>query len=46
MDPDVIDVTLVMAMLRPGHDNARADDPAEKLLKLLRFFSDARLNGV
>jgi len=46
MDPDVIDVTLVMAVLRPGHDNARADDPAEKLLKLLRFFSDARLNGV
>jgi len=46
MDPDVIDVALVMAVLRPGHDNARADDPAEKLLKLFRFLSDPRLNGV
>ncbi len=46
MNPDVIDVALVMTVLRPGNYDARADKPSEELLKLVSFFSDACLNGV
>ncbi len=46
MNPDVKDISLVMAMLRPRNDNARADDAVGKLLQLLNFFSDTCLDGV
>ena len=46
MNPDMVDVAFVMTVPRPGHDNARADDPAGKLLKLICFLSNPRLNGV
>jgi hypothetical protein len=46
MNPDVIDVALVMTVLRPGNYDRRADKPSEELLKLVSFFSDACLNGV
>ena len=38
MNCDVKGVSLVVAVLRPRNDDARADDPFGKLFKLLNFF--------
>ena len=46
MDRDVKGVSLVVAVLRPRNDDARADDPVRYLFELLNFFSDACLDGV
>ncbi len=46
MNPYVKDVTLVMPVLGPRDDHAGADDPVEKLLELLCFVSDSRLDGI
>ena len=46
MNPDVKNVSLVVAVLRPGNDDARADDAVGKLLELFNFFSDACFDGV
>jgi hypothetical protein len=46
MNPDVKDVSLVVAVLRPGNNDARAEDAVGKLLKLFNFFSDACFDGV
>jgi hypothetical protein len=46
MNPDVKDVSLVVAVLRPGNDDARSDDAVGKLLELLNFLSDASFDGV
>ena len=43
---DVKGVSLVVAVLRPRNDDARADDPFGKLFELLNFFFDASLDGV
>ena len=46
MDPDVKDISLVVAVLGPGNDDARAHDAVGKLLELLNFLSDASFDGV
>ena len=45
-NPDVKDVSLVVAVLRPGNNDARADDAAGKSLQLVNFLSDASFDGV
>ena len=46
MNPDVKDVSLVVAVLGPGNDDARAEDAVGKLLELFNFFFDACFDGV
>ena len=46
MDRDVKHVSLVVAVLRPGNNDACADDAVGKLLQLLNFLSDASFDGV
>jgi hypothetical protein len=46
MNPDVKDVTLVMAVLRAANHHPAADDPAKELLKLGSFLPDTRLDNI
>ncbi len=46
MNPDVKDVSLVVAVLGPGNDDARAEDAAGKLLELFHFLFNACFDGV
>ena len=43
---DVKNISLVVAVLRPGDNDACADDSPGKLLELLDFLSDAGFDGV
>ena len=43
MDPDVIDVALMMTVLGARYHDTAANDPAEKLFELFSLLSDARL---
>ena len=46
MNPDVKNISLVVAVLRPCNNDAHAEDAARKLLKLFNFFFDACFDGV
>jgi hypothetical protein len=46
MNPDVKDVSLVVAVLRPRNDDASAEDAVRKLLEFFDFFFDACFDGV
>jgi hypothetical protein len=46
MNLDLKNISLVVAALWPGDNDACADDSPRKLLELLDFLSDASLDGV